>query len=263
MTLPLPLRVTVLASGSGGNATLIEAGDARVLVDAGIPIGELRRRMAASGCEDRVSHIVLTHAHADHHGRVEEAATHFRAPVYLTESVRRCVRIERIEASRVYSAREPFELGAVAVRACVIPHDAPQVALRFEHRGDSAVIATDLGEVPDALVSLLHGAKIALIESNHDPDMLASGPYSRGLKRRVGGPRGHLSNLQTHALLRRLDREVEQVVLMHLSQTNNRPRLARGLAEDALNGHGATLSVASQHEPLTVTCRPPRQPSLF
>lgn len=253
----------MIASGSRGNATMIEAGDARILVDAGLPVSELLRRLSLGGCPPAVTHIVLTHAHADHYGRVEEVAAHFRAPVYLTESVRRCVRVERLADARTYSAREPFALDGVMVRPCAIPHDAPQVALRFDFQRDSAVIATDLGEVPASLVELLRGVKVALIESNHDPAMLASGPYSRGLKRRVGGPRGHLANEQSHALLRALDREVEAVVLMHLSETNNRPDLARSVAEDALRGRTAALSIASQHAPLTVERAPPRQPSLF
>ncbi|MFO0631134.1 MAG: MBL fold metallo-hydrolase [Polyangiales bacterium] len=169
----------------------------------------------------------------------------------------------RLPATRVFGAREPFEVGGVHVRPCPLPHDAPQVALRFEREGDSAVLATDLGEVPDGLLGLLRGARVALLESNHDPAMLASGPYSRGLKKRVAGPRGHLSNEQSHALLRRLDREVETVVLMHLSETNNRPELAREVAADALQDHPATLLLATQRTPLVVPRALPRQLTLF
>lgn len=258
-----PLRITVLGSGSRGNALLVEGGETRILVDAGIPLAELRRRMAAARCGEGVTHVLLTHAHGDHHGHVEEVAGHFRAPVYLTESLRRCVRVERLPAARVYGAREPFDLAGVHVRPCPLPHDAPQVALRFEREGDSAVLATDLGEVPEGLLTLLRGARVALLESNHDPAMLASGPYTQGLKRRVAGPRGHLSNAQTHALLRRLDREVETVVLMHLSETNNRPELAREVAADALQDHAATLLLASQRVPLRVPRAAPRQLTLF
>jgi phosphoribosyl 1,2-cyclic phosphodiesterase len=258
-----PLRITVLGSGSGGNAMLVEGGDTRILVDAGIPLKELRRRMALAGCGEGLTHVVLTHAHGDHHGHVEEVAAHYRATVFLTESVRRCVRVERLVTTRVYGAREPFDVGGVHVRPCPLPHDAPQVALRFEREGDSAVLATDLGEVPEGLLTLLRGARVALLESNHDRAMLASGPYSQGLKRRVAGPRGHLSNEQSHALLRRLDREVETVVLMHLSETNNRPEIAREVAADALQDHAATLLLATQRTPLVVPRAVPRQLTLF
>lgn len=258
-----PLRVTVLASGSRGNAALFEVGDTRVLVDAGLPVDTLLRRMSATGCARPPTAVVITHAHADHHGCVNEVAAHFKLPVYITESVQRSVAITRAASLRVFSPREPFQLGDFVVRPCALPHDAPQVALRFEHPTGSAVLATDLGEVPDGLEHLLRGAKIALVESNHDLPMLWSGPYSRGLKRRVASPRGHLSNEQTHALLRRLDREVESVVLMHLSETNNRPELARDVAADALADHPARLLLASQSTPLQVEVAAPRQLSLF
>lgn len=257
------MRVTVLASGSGGNATLVEAGETRVLVDAGIPVAAVRRRMAVAGCARPPTAVVVTHAHADHHGYVAEIAAHFGVPVYFTESLQRAVPLPRGVALRVYSAREPFALGDLAVRPCALPHDAPQVALRFEHGGDSAVIATDLGEVPDGLLRLLRGAKLALLESNHDAAMLASGPYPRGLKRRIASPRGHLSNAQAHALLRALDRDVEAVVLMHLSTTNNRPELALEVAADALQDHAATLLLATQRTPLVVPRALPRQLTLF
>lgn len=257
------LRVTVLASGSRGNAALFEAGDTRVLVDAGVPVHTLRQRMIASCCAHPPTAVVLTHAHADHHGCVDEVASHFKVPVYLTESVQRCVGVTRAPSVRVYGAREPFSLGDFVVRPCALPHDAPQVALRFEHASGSAVIATDLGEVPEGLERLLRGARVALVESNHDLPMLWAGPYSRGLKRRVASPRGHLSNEQAHALLRTLDREVETVVLMHLSETNNRPELARDVAADALADHPARLLLASQSSPVQVEVAPPRQLPLF
>lgn len=234
-----------------------------MLVDAGLPVEALRKRMAAAGCVDPPTALVITHAHGDHHRYADEVAGHFAIPVYLTESVQRCVGVTRATSLRVFSPREPFQLGDFAVRPCALPHDAPQVALRFDHRGDGAVLATDLGEVPDGLVALLRGAKIAMIESNHDLPMLWAGPYSRGLKRRVASARGHLSNEQTHALLRQLDASVERVVLMHLSETNNRPELARDVAADALADHPAQLLVASQSVPLRVEAAPPRQLSLF
>lgn len=255
--------MTVLASGSRGNAALFEAGETRVLVDAGIPVDTLRRRMAATGCALPPTAVVITHAHGDHHGFVNEVAGHFALPVYVTESVQRSVAVTRTTSLRVFSPREPFQLGDFVVRPCALPHDAPQVALRFERGPDSAVIATDLGEVPDGLERLLRGAKIALLESNHDLPMLWAGPYSRGLKRRVASPRGHLSNEQTHALLRGLDRDVETVVLMHLSETNNRPELAREVAADALSDHPARLLLASQSSPVQIEAEAPRQLSLF
>jgi phosphoribosyl 1,2-cyclic phosphodiesterase len=120
------------------------------------------------------------------------------------------------------------------------------VSLRFDHEGRSAALATDLGEVPPGLLGHFAGCDAVLIESNHDSEMLWAGPYPYHLKKRVAGGHGHLSNAQTHGLLRGLDRGVRTVVLMHLSQTNNTPELARAAAAEALADHPATLLLASQ-----------------
>jgi phosphoribosyl 1,2-cyclic phosphodiesterase len=142
-----------------------------------------------------------------------------------------------------------------------VPHDAAQVALVVAGDGRRALLATDLGEVPPGLPALIDGCDIALLESNHDPAMLARGPYPEHLKRRIASSKGHLSNAQTHAVLARLGPRVRAVVLMHLSRTNNAPELALAVAADALAGRGVRLLAASQDDPLAldVEASPPRR----
>jgi phosphoribosyl 1,2-cyclic phosphodiesterase len=165
---------------------------------------------------------------------------------------------------RVFGTREPFRIGDLTVRPLPVPHDAAQVALRFEADGGGSVaLATDLGEVSDALVRHLRGADAVLLESNHDPDMLWKGPYSNALKRRIASPRGHLSNEASASALARLDAWTRTVVLMHLSATNNTPALALDRAAEALADLPAKLVAASQDEPLVVDLAPPRQLTLF
>ena len=101
-------------------------------------------------------------------------------------------------------------------------------------------------EIPS--LCFLDGCETLLLESNHDPDMLAGGPYPTTLKRRVAGALGHLSNGQAGDLLAKLPHAPSEVVLMHLSETNNTPDLARLSAEAAL-GHGGTrLRIARQRQ---------------
>ncbi len=254
------MRVTVFASGSGGNASLYEAGDDRVLVDCGIPLPSLQRQMQRAGVTKPPTAVVLTHAHADHYGRVEEVADHYGLTVWMSESVHRHLAL-RLHRKRVFGARTAFTVGGVTVAPLPLPHDAPQVALKLSHASGSAVIATDLGEVTADVVPFFRGCDAVLIESNHDVDMLRRGPYSASLKRRILSAKGHLSNDQTHALLRKLDRAVSTVVLMHLSEKNNLPDIARDTAADALCDHPARLLVASQTGVTQFDCVAP-QPSL-
>lgn len=257
------MRVTVLASGSRGNAALFDDGRTRVLVDAGIPLAALRQRLAKTR-SPAPDALVITHAHGDHHRFAGEVALHFKIPVWTSESTRRVLPLHGAPSVRVFGASEAFRIGTLTVSPLPLPHDAPQVSLRVAgHDGRAAAIATDLGEVPPGLEQHLKGCVTVLIESNHDVEMLWRGPYSNSLKRRVASPRGHLSNRQCGELLARLDRRVETVVLAHLSETNNRPDIALSLAAEALADHTARLLAASQDAPAVIEATPARQLELF
>jgi phosphoribosyl 1,2-cyclic phosphodiesterase len=256
------MKVTILASGSGGNATLFEAGGTRVLVDAGIGPRALATRLAEAGAGGLPDAVVLTHEHQDHFGHCLRLAKKLKIPIWASEATARDPRLAGRPEVHVFGMREPFALGALTVSPLPLPHDAAQVALVLEGAGRRAAIVTDLGEIPPALPAHLARCDVALIESNHDPDMLRRGPYPEFLKRRIASARGHLSNGQAHALLRALPYETHTVVLMHLSETNNRPDLALDAARDALVGRGTRVCVAPPRETIVVDAAVRPQPSL-
>ena len=246
------MRITVLASGSGGNAALFEVGETRLLVDAGIGWQTIKERLCETGTLGMPTAILVTHAHLDHLGNAVRIARKRKLPLYLSEATARVTRTDSVPEVFLFGAREPFSVGELLVSPMPLPHDVAQVALRIEGGGRSAALATDLGEVPPGLPAHFRGCDVLLLESNHDPEMLAAGPYPAHLKRRIGSARGHLSNQQTHALLRALPPRAHTVVLMHLSQTNNREALALEMARDALTGRRARLFAASQSTPLSI-----------
>jgi phosphoribosyl 1,2-cyclic phosphodiesterase len=129
------------------------------------------------------------------------------------------------------------------------------VALTFGYGGERVGLVTDLGHVPEGLAGHLEGCATLLLESNHDPALLRDGPYPEPIKRRVAGSHGHLSNEQAAALLERLSPGLARVVLMHLSEANNRPDLAFAAAERALRRSGAELLLAHQERPLTLMAK--------
>lgn len=257
------MRIAVLASGSKGNALLVEAGETRLLVDAGVPVATLVQQMQRAGVHHPPTAALVTHAHGDHHRYIDDAAQRWSLPVYVTPPTRRSLPLAGARNVRVFAPGTAFTVGSLRVHPMEVPHDAPQVALRFTAGSVSAGLATDLGEVPPKLVEHFRGCDAVLIESNHDPAMLARGPYSPSLKRRIASSRGHLSNAQTQGLLRLLDPAVRTVVLMHLSETNNTPALARDSAAEALADHTATLLVASQTGVTVVETQGPAQLELF
>lgn len=250
------MRVTILASGSGGNATLVQAGGTRLLVDAGVGPEVLRSRMqAVFGRPLEVDAIVTTHAHGDHVGKLLPCAKRLGARVYSSAATQRRLGPLDGVSTVVYGPSTPFDVGAIRVEPMPIPHDAPQVALVFAHRAARAAIVTDLGHVPANLAQHLEGCQLVLLESNHDLDMLERGPYPASLKRRVASRLGHLSNEQAAELARRLGPEVSDLVLMHLSRKNNTPGRALAVVRAALAGRPVRVRVADQDAPLDLEVR--------
>jgi phosphoribosyl 1,2-cyclic phosphodiesterase len=255
------MRVTILGSGSRGNSTLVEGGGARLLVDAGLSPKEVERRAEKALGEPlgRIDALVLTHAHGDHVGHARPSAAHFDAPVFMTEATRRNADLGSLPHTRVFGPRAHFSIGALEVRPHPVPHDAPQVALVFAAEERRAALVTDLGWVHRELLEHLRGVGTLFIEANHEPALLATGPYPPEIQKRIASGAGHLSNHQMAEALEALAPGLERVVLMHLSQANNEPHLARRAAERALSREpGVQVQVAHQDEALQVDVGPPR-----
>ena len=253
------MRITILGTGSTGNSTLIEAGETRLLVDAGLPVRTLVERAAPLGIRlENLSGVILTHAHCDHAAHAEAYARAFEAPLFMTESTRRGLKFRGAPRTRLFGPRGPFTVKDVEVFPHPVPHDAPQVALVLHHRGCRAAIVTDLGHAGPDLAKHLSSCGAVLLESNYDPELLRLGPYPPSVQARVAGPRGHLSNAQCADFVKRLPHCVKQLVLVHVSENNNRPDLARKHTEEALRGRSTRLRVAAPAEPLRidVPCTP-------
>jgi phosphoribosyl 1,2-cyclic phosphodiesterase len=110
--------------------------------------------------------------------------------------------------------------------------------------------ATDLGKVTHGVQEKLSGVDVLMIEANHDPAMLEVGPYPWAVKRRILGELGHLSNDACAELIASVRHEgLRKVVLMHLSQTNNHPDIARLTASRALDPECTEMILAEQDRP--------------
>jgi phosphoribosyl 1,2-cyclic phosphodiesterase len=250
-----PVRITVLASGSGGNATLVQAGGTRLLVDCGVGPQVIEERMRyVFGEAKTVDAIVATHPHGDHVGKLEVCARHYGVPVYVSQPTRRRLSLHGLR-TRVYGRNARFQVGDLVVDPMPVPHDAPNVALVFEHRDHRAALVTDLGHVPRGLREHLEGCQAVLFESNHDPAMLAAGPYPEFLKQRIASKVGHLSNEEAARLLGQLGPQTQEIVLMHLSEKCNSPMIALARVRAALGGRRVKLRAAHQDHPIDVTVR--------
>jgi phosphoribosyl 1,2-cyclic phosphodiesterase len=248
------VRITVLASGSSGNATVFEAGGTRLLVDAGLSYRQLQRRLHEVGLHVRdLSAVVLSHEHSDHVQGLEVLVRHLQGPVLATAGSAAALDPGlRVEGTLV-DGRE-MQLGALAVTPVATRHDAAEpVGFIVRHGDCKAGLATDTGCVGEALLEAFAGCRAVLLESNHDPDMLRVGPYPWPLKARIAADTGHLSNAQAQRAVERLCHPgLEVVVGMHLSRENNRPELAGRELARPVAGSEVRVAVADQLRPLLV-----------
>lgn len=224
------VRIYVLGSGSSGNCVVLESEGERLLVDAGMGPTRATERMRALG-GDLISSraplgLFVTHEHGDHAAHAGPLARALRAPLYLHSGVAVDRTHKRVEL-RSYAPGRPVPLGPFVLEALALPHDAPHVAIRVSAGGRRFAIATDLGHAPRELRAMLAGCDLVMLESNHCPRMLETGPYPLRLKRRVGGSLGHLSNEQTADVAASLEgTRVARLLLCHVSRTNNTPERA-------------------------------------
>jgi len=165
----------------------------------------------------------VTHDHGDHAAHALPLGRALRVPVYAHAGIVFSRAAKRVEL-RSYAPGRPVALGPFIVETLVLPHDAPHVAVRISAAGKRFAIATDLGHAPRELAAWLSASDLVMLEANYCPRLLEEGPYPLRLKRRVGGPLGHLANEQTAQVAAALeDTRVGRLVLSHLSRTNNSP----------------------------------------
>jgi phosphoribosyl 1,2-cyclic phosphodiesterase len=260
------MRVTVLGSGSAGNATLVEAGDIRILIDAGFTGRDLERRLCAVDVDPAtLAAIVITHDHGDHTRGMGILARRLRLPLYLTPRTHAACAplLNGTETVRTYGSTAPFRLGALEVRPFLTVHDAADpvaVTVRDVDSGAKLGIATDLGRPTAAVRAELAGCHMLVLEANHDDALLWSGPYPWSVKQRIASSHGHLSNRAAAALARELFHTgLSNVVLAHLSEHCNNGDLAKHAVGAALARmrYRGKLSVAPQDDPMEpVTVRP-------
>lgn len=244
------MRIVSLASGSSANATLIESEHARILIDAGLSRRQIVQRLTKlCGANVRVDAILVTHEHQDHIVGLERTAKALAVPIYATPGTLAALEslLEKINKLdlRVCRPRRAFEIGDLVIEPFRTPHDATESCgffieerSLFSKLNKRVGVATDLGTVTREIREYLEQCDLVLLESNHDVEMLLAGTYPEDLKARILSDLGHLSNDDCAKTLRHLVHKgrLKKAVLMHLSENNNRPKLALETARRFLNG---------------------------
>jgi phosphoribosyl 1,2-cyclic phosphodiesterase len=247
------LSVCILGSGSRGNAIFVSDGVTSILIDAGFSAREIDRRMRQRGLDPAgLSAVLVTHEHTDHVRGIERLVRRHRLPVYLTAGTRQeATALHALPEIHPFACGRDFRINTLSVRPFSISHDAADPAgFTIGANGSRIGIATDLGQVTALVREHLRGCRLLIVEANHDPDMLMNGPYPWFLKQRIRSRTGHLANHETGRLLADiLHPGLEQVVLAHLSETNNTPDKALAEMAALFPGTPVRFDAASQNAP--------------
>lgn len=253
------LRFCSLASGSSGNATLIEARDGlhhtRVLIDCGLSLRRLDARLATLGLSlDALDAIFITHEHGDHLGCALPLATRHSLPLWMSAGTHAAA--QKTAHGRKHQPSvtcvadgQRIAIGGLQLQFFAVPHDAREpLQLRCSNGDRHLGLLTDLGHVTDQVLQHLASCHALMLESNHDSELLRQSRDPDFLKRRVAGPLGHLSNAQAAQALAQLKHnKLKHVVAAHISERNNRPELVRQAFAQALNCAPADVLLSERH----------------
>jgi phosphoribosyl 1,2-cyclic phosphodiesterase len=250
------VKLSLLASGSKGNAAYLESGETRILIDAGLSAVEIIRRLGIIGVDpSTLDAILISHDHTDHTRGAGTLARRLKIPVIISHQTRKACHhlfnkcnLTEFTSGSVITFRdisiEPFQ----TTHDAVDPHGfiVESSEGRYGH-------ATDFGIVTRLVTEKLKNCRMLVIEANHDEEMLMNGPYPWHLKQRIKSRHGHISNNESMELLADiLHDRLEAVFLAHLSETNNDPHLPHAAATRLLGSQNCCspgLVIGDQHLP--------------
>jgi phosphoribosyl 1,2-cyclic phosphodiesterase len=275
----VPVRFTILGSGSSGNCAYVETESSRVLVDAGFSPRQIRQRLATIGrTPENLTAIFITHEHADHISGLFGLAEKLRIPIYCNRDTQEAIAwafkerwngkrdplfdgMEKTAADfiaklewRLFQTGDRFELNDLQVETFPIPHDAQDpVGYLLRTSAGNFGFATDLGHMTKLVMERIRAANVLVLESNHDVRMLHDSRRSWHLKQRILGRHGHLSNESAaEAAEQIMSADLKHLYLAHLSRECNKPELAMRVMTERMGRIGAghvQVQLASQHTP--------------
>jgi phosphoribosyl 1,2-cyclic phosphodiesterase len=273
------ITLSVLASGSRGNSTYVATERARLLVDGGLSAREIERRLLSVGASPKdLDGIVVTHEHVDHVRGVGTLSRRYELPVYLNKQTYKHLpdSMGRIDQKEEFVTGKSFCIEDVTIHPFAISHDGVDPVGFTLANGSVKIgvctgsvkigVCTDLGAATKLVYRHLEHCSVLILEANHDMEMLKNGPYPWPVKQRIKSRIGHLSNEQSKSRIGHLSNEqsvdvlsrvfsenLQEVVLAHMSETNNSKAMVSKTFSGLLDHHmreRLNITLASQHQPL-------------
>ena len=253
-------KICCLYSGSRGNSAYINAGGARILIDAGKSAKALCSALKDIDVDiDSIDAIFVTHEHRDHVSALQNLSHKHNIPIYILLSSAEVfygLKDEKLCNNLMLQMKATFSVNIKGLKISSIrtSHDSrASVGYRMDFSEDdknySIGYVTDTGIVTDEMREMMQGCYAVVLESNHDVEMLKNGPYPPELKQRIGSRHGHLSNKDAAAFVSELcGSGTKYVMLAHLSEENNLPEIAFNETFTSIADNDVVLKVAAQDE---------------
>ena len=248
------MEYVCFASSSSGNCALLRGGGVNLLIDAGISMKRIRTGLRSLGLDlGDLRGVLVTHEHSDHVSALGMLSKYTDLPFYVSPGTGEALLREgKCAKKNLRPLGEDLTvcLGELRLLGVPLMHDAAQpIGWRIEGEKSAAAVLTDLGTLTEGVLAAARGCRFAVVECNHDVEMLRRGPYPPYLQRRILGDRGHLSNETGARLARHLaENGAEEVLLGHLSRENNRPGLALAAVREQV-GSSLRVNVAPPDTP--------------
>jgi phosphoribosyl 1,2-cyclic phosphodiesterase len=262
----VPVRFTILGSGSGGNCAYLETEEVRILIDAGFSYRQIQQRLATIGrAPENLSGILVTHEHSDHVQGLARLTQKLNIPVYCNRATQESIefQIQAKLSCSLFETGGTFDLGDLVVDTFSVPHDAQDpVGFLLKTPAGNIGVLTDLGHATKLVLERVRRSHVLVLEANHDVKLLQDCPHRPwSLKQRILSRHGHLSNdAAADAAAEIVSSDLGHLYLGHLSRECNRPDIAQRVIAERLQRMGANhvrLEVASQTVPCaTLELRP-------
>jgi len=225
------MKLCAIASGSSGNAFYIEDKKTGILIDAGLSMKQILKKMDEKLLNPgNLKGVFITHEHSDHIKGADVIARHLNIPIYATKKTisNSSLIFSKAKINEILCDDE-ISIGKMKITAFPKFHSAaePVSYLVKGSNKKTAGIITDIGHSCKRVSEAISDSDFLFLESNHDVEMLEKGPYLPWHKKWILSNEGHLSNLQASlSVLAYAKQNLNGVVLSHLSKVNNTPALA-------------------------------------
>jgi phosphoribosyl 1,2-cyclic phosphodiesterase len=252
----MKIGITILGSGSKGNAILIHSENNGLLIDAGFSRKEiLKRCLDADFDSKQIKALLISHEHGDHIKGARVLADHLDIPTYLTNKVYSYLKNKKLIGQKIYLFQpgDKFKVEEFEIQPFQVLHDATDpVGFIITVNSQKIGIVTDLGCIDNLVKAKLMKCEVLILECNHDKQMLMNSDRSINLKRRINGKFGHLNNVDAiNSLNDIICENTKHIVFYHLSNDCNDREMVYNMAQEkisSLNRSDINFTIAKQNE---------------